>query len=153
LSGEQIGILALLVAAFVAGWLARGAAKGVAGAEEAAPEDELLGELAERLGRAHRAYRATVAMWAAEGTGIGDVGRTALRSFERELAELELLGARLAGDDRRAQLEQMLHALSQAAFVVRAYPRGEALDSERRVRLREAEEEFDRARARLGGVA
>ena len=88
MSGEQLAVLALVVAAFLAGWLARGRAPP----KQSDDLDPLLREADALLDRAVRACRAAVATGAQPR---GPATRMALDIFDRSLADLDRLDRRL----------------------------------------------------------
>ena len=160
MTGEQILVVGLLVAAFAAGWVARGG--GPRPAEPSPPEDEggtdnlqaLLREAEHSLHRAIRDYKAGLAMWRQEGASITDHGRAVVSIFGDEITKLELLTGRIEGRlgvdyPICEDLDRTVNALIRLSGGLGAYQAGEPLDAEREGTLRLAEARLADSRARF----
>jgi hypothetical protein len=177
-TGEQVIVLALLVAAFVAGWVARGSdaprrARGGAGDEDdegapTAPEPAAKGgaprgpvrppaplDVARRaLERAIAAYESAVDRWLDERDQITPAGRAALGELDRGIRRLELAASRLPDDAATARAAALgLDALRDAAGLLEAYRQGRAIDAPTSTSLAEIEDDLAEARDELGAPA
>ena len=155
MSGEQILVLALLAAAFAAGWIARGAGSTERRVDD--PEGDLgLGSLLEEgstaLDRALVAYHAAIGMWRQEGDAMSGVGQMVVGTFSGKLARLEALSDELVerlGPDHplAADFDDAVTALFSLSRGLGAYEDGRGLDPGTLAGLAAHEAELQSARS------
>ena len=174
MSAEQVVVLALLVAAFAAGWIARGGgraeedeASGDAAAEPAgaapatarapllrrtsAPPD-VASDAARAVALASAAYETAVDRWLDERDAITPAGRAAVGELERAVQRLDTAAARLDEADETLgdAAYDALDALRRAVRHLEAFRDGRPLDAATSRALDGIEDELGRARAAFG---
>ena len=162
MTAEQIVVLALLVAAFVAGWLARGGRSedGAAAADPGpvppsspAGRPDPVRDAARALAFATAAYESAVERWLDERDAITPAGRAAVGELERAVQRLDVAATRLddADDPRADDALDALDALREAAQRLDAFRQGRPLDAATSRALDAVEDDVARARAAFEG--
>ena len=165
MTAEQLVVLALIVAAFVAGWVARGSGGSGEAAEApeageptpgpsprtvtAAPGADPVAAAARALALAASAYETAVDRWLDERDQITPAGRAAVGELERAVQRLDAQAARLDELDHPladAALDA-LDALREGTRELDAFRDGAALDAATSRTLDRVDDELDRARA------
>jgi len=144
-SATQIVLAALVVIAFVLGWLARGRRERANRRSE--PAEPSIAELDRRLGEALTAFQAVHGLWQLEGASISPLGRQALATFERHRTAARSL-ADCSGPGV-PQLARALAALDSMAVGLEPYGEGIAPREEDQRRLIRDERSLASARHTL----
>jgi hypothetical protein len=163
-TAEQIVVLVLIVAAFAAGWVARGtsedeeeapAAGGDAQPAPARPGPDPLGDAARALAIAVAAYETAVDRWLDERDAITPAGRAAVGAVEKAVQRLDVATARLDETDHPLAdaAWDALDALRDAAKRLEAFRGGAAMDAETSRALDRVDDELARSRAALREAA
>lgn len=152
-------ILLLLVAAFAAGWFARGSG-GDATAEDAPepdapsrsappPRPDPVADAGRALALASGAYETAVDRWLDEGAAITPAGRAAVGELERAVQRLDVAFTRLdeLDDPRADDALDALDALREAAGLLDAFRQGSPLDGATSRALDRVDADVARARA------
>ena len=153
MSGEQLRVLALLAAAFAAGWIARGAGSSERRVDD--PDGELgplLEEGSTALDSALVAYHAAIGMWRQEEDAMTEVGQMVVGTFRGKLARLEALSDDLVerlGPDHplAADFDDAVTALFSLSRGLGAYEDGRGLDPGTLAGLAAYEAELQSARS------
>ena len=153
MSASQIILAALVVVAFVLGWLARGrrerpaARRGRRAKQVGARHNELL-ELDRTLGEALTAFQAMLAVWQLEGRGVSPLGQQALATYDRQHAAARAL-ASSQEPSVQPLIGRALSALDAMASGLADYAAGGSLDGDRERSLMRAERALTGARHSL----
>lgn len=156
MTGQQIVFLALIVAAFAAGWIARGERKeddGAGGEEEGARDASASGpdparDAGRALALAAAAYENAVDRWLDERDAITPAGRAAVGELERAVQRLDHAAARVdeVDDVLGDAAYDALEALRKAVRHLGAFREGRAIDAPTSRELDRLEDEVARAR-------
>ena len=175
MSAEQLVVLALLVAAFAAGWFARGSdaaqaqddpptaevpppteplpATPLPAPRPALPTDRVprpLDVALRALDLANAAYETAVDRWLDEGAEITPAGRAARGELDRAIQRADVAAVRIEeGTEPRFSALDALEALREASRLLQAYREGRAIDAGTSRELDRLEDEIGRARAVL----
>jgi hypothetical protein len=148
MSATQVILVALVLVAFVLGWVARG--RREAADPDRAGATASVGELDAAIGATLTAFQAVLALWQVESASGSPLAKRACAAFDQRRTDFETVArrvpGRLLGHDAIARARAAVDRLSQG---LGAYAQGAVLDPDRERSLLRAERELTAARSAM----